>query len=747
MKSIRLFFCLALLPLMAGAQAILPSAWKFHTGDNPAWSAPGFNDAGWDSVRAGRSWESQGHDYDGFAWYRTRVVIPHSLQAASWLKGGLDIRLGKIDDGDQVYLNGKLIGQNGEDGGTIQDGNAQVLRVYRLPLNDPAIHWDQENVIAVRVYDHGGRGGMWEGPYSVSITGLPDVVTIDDHASDFHFTDGKEVEKKIMLETTGNYDFSGTLTVTAVDPANGKSVWEKTVDAHFSGSSPFSYRYSMSLPDRRSYRAVYAFRESRSGKVVKASEGIPYILTPTPPQQPRINGATVTSVRPGHPFLFRVPVSGKRPMQISAKGLPSGLQIDGSTGIITGTVAKEGTYPVTITASNSLGSDSRILTIKVGQLIALTPAMGWNSWNVWGLSVNEQKVEAAADVMVKKGLVNHGWTYINMDDGWERPQRAADGEVVPNAKFPDMKAMVDYIHHLGLKAGIYSSPGPNTCGGFLGSYGHEAQDAATYAKWGIDYLKYDWCSYRRIAPPHPDLMWLQKPYKLMDSALHQVNRDIYFSLCQYGMGDVWKWGASVGGNSWRTTGDIRDNWKSMAGIGFNQGKCAPYAQPGHWNDPDMLVVGKVGWGPSVHSTNLTPDEQYTHISLWCMLSAPLLIGCDMRQLDDFTLSLLTNDEVLALDQDPLGKEAVQVAEDDSVRIYEKELSDGSRAVGFFNVGSTVADARVKLSVLGLHGKQYLRDLWRQKDIGSCSGSYHARDIPPHGVLLLKMSAKRTKRPQ
>jgi hypothetical protein len=225
----------------------------------------------------------------------------------------------------------------------------------------------------------------------------------------------------------------------------------------------------------------------------------------------------------------------------------------------------------------------------------------------------------------------------------------------------------------------------------------------------------------------------------MGAILKEQKRDMIFNLCQYGMGDVWKWGAEVGGNSWRTTGDIRDTWSSMAGIGFNQNKCAPYAKPGHWNDPDMLVVGKVGWGPNIRNTRLTPDEQYTHISLWCLLSAPLLIGCDMSRLDDFTLNLLTNDEVLAIDQDPLGDEAMQVAEIDSVKIYSKKLADGSLAVGLFNVGSKMTDATLQFSVLDLQGKQKLRDLWRQKDLGTFTDEYQAKNIPSHGVLLLKIT--------
>ena len=238
-----------------------------------------------------------------------------------------------------------------------------------------------------------------------------------------------------------------------------------------------------------------------------------------------------------------------------------------------------------------------------------------------------------------------------------------------------MKALSDYIHGLGLHIGIYSSPGPKTCGGYVASWQHEDQDAQTYGEWGIDYLKYDWCSYSQVASPNPDLATAKKPYQVMRSALDKVNRDILFSFCQYGWNDVWKWGAETGGNSWRTTGDINDSWGSLSSIGFSQDKGAPYAQPGHFNDPDMLVVGKVGWGPSLHNTHLTVDEQYTHISLWSLLAAPLLIGCDMGQLDKFTLNLLTNDEVLAIDQDALGKSARQHIKNDDYQVWVKELKD------------------------------------------------------------------------
>ena len=472
-----------------------------------------------------------------------------------------------------------------------------------------------------------------------------------------------------------------------------------------------------------------------------------YILTPTPSPKPKINGAEIFGVRPGSPFLFTIAATGDRPMTFAADHLPAGLQVDPQTGRITGSLKKAGEYIVTLRAKNSLGAAKQKFKIIVGDKIALTPPMGWNSWNCFASAVSEEMVKAAADTMVKSGLINHGWTYINVDDYWQNhrdstdltlhgPFRDVQGNVVPNLRFPDMKGMADYIHNLGLKAGLYSSPGPWTCGGCTGSWQHEQQDAAQYAAWGFDYLKYDWCSYGDIAKNQTDISELEKPYRVMGEFLKQQSRDIVFSLCQYGMGDIWKWGDSVGGNSWRTTGDISDSWGSMSGIGFNQDKTAPDAKPGNWNDPDMLIVGKVGWG-HLHPTRLTPNEQYTHISLWCLLSAPLLIGCDMTQLDPFTLNLLENDEVIAVDQDPLGKEAMTVAKNGETRVYAKDLADGSKAVGLFNLGEMETQVTVNWSDLGLRGKLHVRDLWRQKDLGKFKNSFSAT-VPRHGVVLIRV---------
>jgi alpha-galactosidase len=471
------------------------------------------------------------------------------------------------------------------------------------------------------------------------------------------------------------------------------------------------------------------------------------ILTPKSAPVPRINSAGVFGVRPGAPFLYTIAATGNRPMTFAASELPKGLLLDEKTGRITGSLLNKGDYVVTLSARNDLGTATRKLKIICGSLIGLTPALGWNSWNCFASAVSAEKVKAAADAMVNSGLIDHGWSYINIDDFWEvhrdskdptlqGPQRDAAGRIIPNPRFPDMKGLADYVHAKGLKIGLYSSPGPWTCGGCLGSWQHEEQDAQSYAEWGFDYLKYDWCSYGEI-DKGDTLAGLKKPYRVMRTALDKHNRDILFSFCQYGMGNVWEWGAEVGGNSWRTTGDISDSWSSMAGIGFKQNGHEKYAGPGHFNDPDMLVVGKVGWGPSLHSTHLTPNEQYTHISLWCLLASPLLIGCDMTQLDDFTLSLLSNDEVMEVDQDPLGRQAARVAKDGPLEVWAKDMEDGSKAVGLFNLGYGAAPVMVKWSELNLSGKQTVRDLWRQKDLGNFADAF-TTPVPRHGVVLLRI---------
>ncbi len=472
------------------------------------------------------------------------------------------------------------------------------------------------------------------------------------------------------------------------------------------------------------------------------------LTPPRPGPAPKINGPKIFGVRPHAPFLYTVPATGERPMRFGARNLPAGLLLDVRTGQISGVLTEPGVYEVTLTAENSRGSAERGFRIVAGNLIALTPPLGWNSWNCFAGDVDDAKVRSAADAIVSTGLVEHGWTYVNIDDCWMvKPDskdsvlggvaRDGEGRIQTNRKFPDMKALSDYVHSKGLKLGIYSSPGPLTCAEYAGSYTFERQDAEQYAAWGVDYLKYDWCSYGKIAKDR-SLPELQKPYRVMRAALDRVSRDIIYSLCQYGMGDVWEWGAEVGGNCWRTTGDITDTWESMSTIGFGQRGHERFAGPGHWNDPDMLVVGWVGWGPRLHPTRLTPYEQVTHITLWTLLAAPLLIGCDLTKLDDFTLGLLTNDEVLAVHQDVLGKQAAQVSKSGDHEVWARPLEDGSWAVGLFNRGDRRAAVSVRWLDLGIAGAQKVRDLWRQKDLGVYESEF-AVEIDRHGAVLLKIS--------
>ncbi|MDR3708363.1 MAG: NPCBM/NEW2 domain-containing protein [Capsulimonadaceae bacterium] len=455
---------------------------------------------------------------------------------------------------------------------------------------------------------------------------------------------------------------------------------------------------------------------------------------------PAIHGASVVGSTPGKPFLFLIPATGDAPLTYSVTKLPAGLVLDPKTGILSGRLKSSGVTVVKVTVKNARGSATRNLRIIGGTgKLAQTPPMGWNSWNVWAGKITQDKVEAAADAMVNSGLAAHGYQYVNIDDTWEG-QRDAQGRVTSNAKFPDMTGLANYVHQKGLKIGIYSSPGPQTCARYEGSYQHEELDAQTYADWGFDYLKYDWCSYGDVVKGQSGPDVFKKPYAVMGKALAKASRDIVFSFCQYGMGEVWTWGESLGGNCWRTTGDINDSWPSLRKIYQSQNGHEAYAGPGHWNDPDMLVVGQVGWGRP-HPSHLSPNEQLLHMSLWCLLSSPLLIGCDMSNLDDFTKALLTNDEALDINQDPLGKPAGRIAMDGDVEVWARPLADGTWAVGLVNPLLEATDGTLQLSALKLKGAQPIRDLWLHKDLGEISGSYTV-SVPAHGIVLLKVGKPR-----
>ncbi len=476
------------------------------------------------------------------------------------------------------------------------------------------------------------------------------------------------------------------------------------------------------------------------------------ILTPQPDPSPRINGPEVFGVRPGHPVIYRLPVIGERPLTLAARNLPAGLSFNPVTQILSGSVAEPGDYGIVFSATNAHGSVERTLTLKVGDSICLTPAMGWNSWNAFGPTVSAEKVKAAADALVASGLADHGWSYVNIDDCWQNnqdnprhnatldpdfvgPARLKDGTIAANKRFPDMKGLADYIHAKGLRFGLYSSPGPYTCGGHTGSFGHDEQDARTFAEWGCDFLKYDMCSYGSMA--FGQRHWrVMPPYWLMGRALARQNRDIVFSLCEYGIETPGLWGNLVHGHSWRTTGDVFDVWDSILGAIECQKPLFPFSRPGAFNDPDMLCVGAMrynGYNPS----RLAPNEQYTHISFWALLAAPMMIGCDLTKLDDFTISLLTNDEVIAIDQDPLCAAAGWVDEGDGWEVWARPLADGSIAAGLLNMSLREQVVPLDMDKLGLECKWMVRDVWRQAYEGIFLGSYQHL-VPGHATHLVRL---------
>jgi alpha-galactosidase len=505
------------------------------------------------------------------------------------------------------------------------------------------------------------------------------------------------------------------------------------------------------------------------------------LWTPRPGPEPRINGPRRFGVRPGRPFLYRIPCTGQRPMTFTVLDLPGGLRLDRQSGIITGSApSSRGDHVVTLRAENAHGTASKQFTIVVGDRLALTPPMGWNSWYTWYHKVTDGKMRQAADQMVATGMADVGYMYVSIDDCWMMQSaegyemrkarlrsldvpavvgttRGPGGEFLTNANFPDMKAMTDYIHGHGLRAGIYTSPGPQTCQRFEGSYGREKQDARQFAAWGFDFLKYDWCSYgevyrERMQAGADDLQERQRPFRQMGTILAGLDRDIVLNLCQYGMADVWLWGQAVGGHCWRTTGDLGltpgDRLPGFYKIAFSNMQHHAQAGPGAWNDPDYILIGYVGVPPSAgyrepRPTALTAHEQYSYMSLWSLMAAPLFFSGDMARLDAFTLNVLCNPEVIDVNQDALGRQAVPVSHTETSLVLAKPLEGGALAVGLFNLGEEEGVILATWDQLGLEGPQHVRDVWRHRDRDTTTGSVSYR-VPPHGVMLVRLSPAQTR---
>jgi alpha-galactosidase len=371
--------------------------------------------------------------------------------------------------------------------------------------------------------------------------------------------------------------------------------------------------------------------------------------------------------------------------------------------------------------------------------VAQTPPMGWNSWNYFAGKVTDKDIRDSADQIVASGMRDAGYIYVNIDDTWEG-ERDANGVLHSNEKFPDMKALADYIHSKGLKIGIYSSPGPKTCARFEGSLGHEEQDAQLYASWSIDYLKYDLCSFHTIMQAKaPDdkaaqMRLMINAYDKMSRALKATGRPIVYSLCQYGWDSVWEWAPSVGGNLWRTTGDISANWDRIYDLLSQQSGLETYAGPGHWNDPDMLEVG---------NGKLSLAENRSHFSMWAMLAAPLLAGNDLPHMTPEVRAILTNNDVIAIDQDRLGRQGSRVYSDGEVEVWTRPLSGDALAIAVLNVGSdriSTHPFHLNLTKLGLHGPLTGKNLWTGDKVTLTNNQ--PIELASHDILLIRIAAPR-----
>jgi len=506
--------------------------------------------------------------------------------------------------------------------------------------------------------------------------------------------------------------------------------------------------------------AAFAFTGERPHPVAMPREA-PIVLTPRPSAAPRLNGPRVYGCRPGHPFLFRIPATGQPPLKFSAADLPAGLQLDTASGIITGIAPAAGTCLVNLQVENAQGTATRRLKIVSGDRLALTPPMGWNHWYAHYNRITDPMIRAAADTLVRNGMAGVGYAYVNIDDCWANtapgaqpppdplrvgPFRDSAGNIVPNQYFPDMAALTAYIHARGLKAGLYTSPGPLTCGGFAGSHRHEEQDARQFGAWGFDFLKYDWCSYGDVAADRLKAgspAEFQRPYRLMGEIVRRLPRDVVFNLCQYGMANVWEWGESVGGQCWRTAGDLGAELNRIFDVALANAAHRQWSKPGSWNDPDYIQIGFIGDARTAGEPvpcPLTPTEQYSFMSLWCLSAAPLFYSGDLERLDEFTLNVLCNPEVIDVDQDPLGDGARVVTLTPDTFLMIKTLEDGSKAVGLCNRGEITARIAANWADVGVSGRQTVRDLWRQLDLGEFAGQF-AASVPRHGVVLVRLARR------
>jgi len=493
------------------------------------------------------------------------------------------------------------------------------------------------------------------------------------------------------------------------------------------------------------------------------------ILTPKPNNTPTINGPKIYGARPNKQFIYRIPCQGERPMNFSVENLPEGLKLDAEKGIISGfTPSSFGTYKMIFSAKNSHGKTNREFKLVVGDKLVLTPPMGWNSWGGHMFHITDEVMRMTADIMEERGLADVGFQYISIDDCWMRvsqekydsyskgrlrksegfnfdgyigDERDENGNILPNAHFPDMKAMTDYIHSKGLKAGIYSSPGKYTCQLLAGSYNHQAQDAKQYAKWGFDLLKYDLCrgveelkATREIMPKYRQSEY----WKPMADYLVEQDRDIVFNLCQYGREEPWSWAPQLGVQTWRTGGDLNHHVDHYLDQALRLAtELRDYSKPGQWNDPDFMYLHYL----RDHTKNINPskeiplstNQRYQYVTLWSITTVPFFFSCDMHKIDDFTIGLLSNAHVANINQDELAHVGEVIHRTDDEVLIVKKLADGSRAVAVFNTNKEKeADIELKWEAFGKCCTQSVYDVWRNKNLGTYKGGMSVT-LSPNGV--------------
>ena len=472
-----------------------------------------------------------------------------------------------------------------------------------------------------------------------------------------------------------------------------------------------------------------------------------------------IHGPDRIGVVTNRPFLYLVPATGSSSKVFTAAGLPAGLTLNRTSGIISGVATTDGEFDVRFNVVDPSGTVNKKVKFVVNPTaLALTPIMGWNPWYVWGCKIDDAKVRQAADLLVSSGLAAAGYNYINLDDCWQGSRNGA-GEMVPNSRFPDMKALADYVHSKGLRIGMYTSPGEKTCGGYEGTKDHDFErgvsylekDVEMYAKWGFDFIKYDWCIFPSDTATR-DAYWAKQKtlYKRMTDAIARSSRAMVHMLCQYGELEVWKWAPSIGGNMWRTNHDLADTWPAVLRNGFQNLRLSQYASPGHWNDLDMLMVGKANWPRRLgdydiaqtapRPTQLTQDEQVTHMTLWSMMASPMIFSGDLTQMDANTLALLTNRDVLAVNQDSLGAPISIAFDSRDKKVITRRLSDGTMAVAMFNLGSTAQMMAFDSSMVGLGNRSFsVKNLWNGQKLDNVQ-RVEVR-VPAHGSFLVKLTVR------